>query len=88
VGGPIKYAGSVKEDPTMPKLKYHAFDRVFDDPYPFPSRRDGLPMPRLVGGEDSIRRAESAMETAQRRLDNLRALLNQVETDPDRPRAA
>jgi hypothetical protein len=73
----------------MPKLKYHAFDRVFDDPYPFPSRREGWRGPRLVGEDDAIRRTEKALDAAQRRLENLRALLDEgFETDPDRPRAA
>lgn len=74
----------------MPKLKYHAFDRaVFNDTYPFPSRQTGLPKPRLVGADDSIKHAEAAMDAAQRRLDNLKALLDDgFDTDPDHPRAA
>ncbi|MBM4109585.1 MAG: hypothetical protein FJ255_12390 [Phycisphaerae bacterium] len=74
----------------MPKLKYHAFDRaVFDDSYPFPQRQIGLAKPRLVGAGDSITHAEAALDSTQRRLDNLKALLDDgFDSDPDHPRAA
>jgi hypothetical protein len=81
----------------MPTLKYHAFDRdTFRDRYLFPIRRAGLPAPwpapRLVGldGEgDSIRHAEAALDLVQRRLNAVKAALDESGwDDPDRPRAA
>lgn len=62
-----------------------------DDVIPFPGAGQPHWQPRLCGrmnAPDIARRVDEALDHVQRRLDNLRSLLDEPEFDPDHPRAA